>query len=110
MYVCMYVSNIYSRVVDSHGRMHALHNHNRWRHELKFVSPSLDIWRAMAPLMFPQISLQHLPTMQAEAASGASPRTGRNQMLSGLFAAAQTQATGLLAKVRPLADEVLAAT
>ena len=46
-----------------------------------------------------QISLQHLPTMQAGAASGEAPRAGRNQMLSGLFAAAQTQATGLLAKV-----------
>lgn len=46
-----------------------------------------------------QVSLQHLPTMQSTGASGEAPRSGP-QMLSGLFAKAQTQATGLLAKVR----------
>lgn len=46
-----------------------------------------------------QVSLQHLP-MQAAAASGEDPSAGTNQMFSGLFAKAQTKATGLLAKVR----------
>lgn len=46
-----------------------------------------------------QISLQHLPTMQAGGASGEAPLSGPNKMLSGLFAKAHTQATGLLAKV-----------
>lgn len=46
-----------------------------------------------------QISLQHIPTMQAGGASGEAPLSGPNKMLSGLFAKAHTQATGLLAKV-----------
>lgn len=37
--------------------------------------------------------------MQAGGASGEAPLSGPNQMLSGLFAKAHTQATGLLAKV-----------
>lgn len=47
-----------------------------------------------------QVSLQHLPTMQAGGASGEAPLSGPNKMLSGLLAKATTQATGLLAKVR----------
>lgn len=45
-----------------------------------------------------QVSLQHLPTMQEGGPSGDAPRSGQ-KMLSGLFAKAHTQATGLLAKV-----------
>lgn len=50
-------------------------------------------------LVLLQISLQHLPTMQAGGGSDEAPVSGPNKMLSGLFAKAHTQATGLLAKV-----------
>eukprot|EP00752_Nemacystus_decipiens_P008016 g7163.t1 len=54
-----------------------------------------------------QISLQHLPTIQAGGASGEAPLSGPNKMLSGLFAKAHTQATGLLAKAAATAGQLL---
>eukprot|EP00903_Cladosiphon_okamuranus_P008567 g8220.t1 len=54
-----------------------------------------------------QISLQHLPTMQAGGASGEAPLSGPNKMLSGLFAKAHTQATGLLSKAAATAGQLL---
>ncbi|CAN0422941.1 unnamed protein product [Ectocarpus sp. 12 AP-2014] len=54
-----------------------------------------------------QISLQHLPTMQAGGGSAEAPLSGPNKMLSGLFAKAQTQATGLLAKAAATAGQLL---
>ncbi|CAM9320577.1 unnamed protein product [Sphacelaria rigidula] len=53
-----------------------------------------------------QVSLQHLPTMQAGGTSGDSPRSGP-KMLSGLLAKAQNQATGLLAKAAATAGQLL---
>ncbi|CAM9431576.1 unnamed protein product [Ascophyllum nodosum] len=52
-----------------------------------------------------QVSLQHLP-MQA-GASGEESLSGTNQMFSGLFAKAQTKATGLLAKAAATAGQLL---
>ncbi|CAN0544556.1 unnamed protein product, partial [Ectocarpus sp. 12 AP-2014] len=54
-----------------------------------------------------QISLQHLPTLQAGGGSAEAPLSGPNKMLSGLFAKAQTQATGLLAKAAATAGQLL---
>lgn len=65
------------------------------RQELAEYSLSLDF----DDTALLQISLQHLPTMQAGGSSGEAPLSGPNKMLSGLFAKAHTQATGLLAKV-----------
>lgn len=73
-----------------------------WTNEILFEHPTCWSKYLFRRETLVQISLQHLPTMQAGGASGEAPLSGPNKMLSGLFAKAHTQATGLLAKVSRL--------
>ena len=79
----------------------------KYRHGLKeyFSGRStLSLCQYLVTKTLVQISLQHLPTMQAGGSSGEAPLSGPNKMLSGLFAKAHTQATGLLAKVSRVSE------
>ncbi|CAM9193347.1 unnamed protein product [Choristocarpus tenellus] len=68
-----------------------------------------DVERGLAAIGYlrRQVSLQHLPMMQAGDAQGDPPRSGPNKMLQGLLAKAHTQATGLLSKAAATAGQLL---